>query len=121
MTRINLKNLFVCLQSCRLAFSSNQPKRSELQCAQILEARNVKRGGELMSLDMFYWIQRALVWETLMRTITGGRSDTRSGSCSGSGRVFRIFGYSGIGIENPFGYFCTSGRVRVFLVRVRLF
>uniref|UniRef100_A0A0D3E9A5 Uncharacterized protein n=1 Tax=Brassica oleracea var. oleracea TaxID=109376 RepID=A0A0D3E9A5_BRAOL len=58
MTRINLKNLFVCLQSCRLAFSSNQPKRSELQCAQILEARNVKRGGELMSLDMFYWIQR---------------------------------------------------------------
>ncbi|CAN6934551.1 unnamed protein product [Brassica oleracea] len=47
----------------------------------------------------------------------GGRSDTRSGS----GRVFRIFGYFGIGIENPFGYFCTSDRVRVFLVWVQLF
>ena len=47
----------------------------------------------------------------------GGRSDTRSGS----GRVFWISGYFGIGIENPFGYFCTPGRVQVFLVRVRLF
>ena len=51
------------------------------------------------------------------RVVRGGRSGIRSDS----DRIFRIFGYFGIGIENPFGYFCTSGRVRIFLVRVRLF
>uniref|UniRef100_A0A0D3D491 MADS-box domain-containing protein n=1 Tax=Brassica oleracea var. oleracea TaxID=109376 RepID=A0A0D3D491_BRAOL len=37
----------------------------------------------------------------------GGRSDTRSDL----GRIFWIFGYFGIGIENPFGYFYTSEQV----------
>ena len=46
-----------------------------------------------------------------------GRSDTRLDS----DKVFLIFEYFGIWIENSFGYFYTLGRVWIFLVRVRLF
>ena len=37
---------------------------------------------------------------------------------SGSGRVLRIFGFSDGEVQNPFGLFYTSDRVRVFKVRV---
>ena len=44
----------------------------------------------------------------------------RSGTRLGSGRVLRIFGFSDGEVQNPFGLFYTSDRVRVSMVRVIL-